>query len=508
MQTWLHVVDWRATCDPDVIAIRDAREDLTYAQLRERIEERAGGWYARGIGSGDVVAVLAHNSAELLVNVLALMRVGALPLMLNWRMPAPEIARIIDGTELRGVFADPTTTDLVASDGLVTVVDGPDRDAAADATDVEDLTGPTPPRPVERLMSAQTAFLMHTSGTTGNPKIIPLDHGSLIRTLAGFAIDIGDQRVGCRHLVMMPLFHLAGFAQAMQCFLTGGTLIVHREFDVDGVLAAIAAERVNFFTAAPAILQMLVDATDGDRRATDLSSLIEVQYGAAPISPSLLIRAQDRICRRFRQIYGSTELQGFLTVLRPEDHRPDGPHLATAGRITQGWEVRIRTADGLDVAPGEPGELEIRGESLVRGYWHNPEATAAAWTVDGWYRTGDLASLDGESYLTIVGRSKEMIISGGENVYPAEIERVLTEHPAIAEAAVVGVPDDRWGEVAKAFVVVVDGLESPTAEPLTADDVLRWCRARLAGFKCPHSVDFIDALPRNSVGKIVKSRLG
>ncbi|WAC57925.1 class I adenylate-forming enzyme family protein [Gordonia sp. SL306] len=499
MHTWLHVIEWRATCDADIVAVRDDRQCLSYGELHARIEERAGGWLTLGVRSGDIVGVIAHNSVEYVSNVLALMRLGAIPLLLNWRMPAPELARILDVCRPRAVFADPVSTELVTIGDMLTVVDG-NREGGW--VPVTDLVGDPGSRPVERLAAAETAVLMHSSGTTGNPKVIPLDHGSLIRSLAGFAIEIGDQRPGRCHLAMMPLFHLAGFAQAMQCFLTGGSLTVHREFDVDRVIDAVADQQINFFTAAPAVLEILVDALEGRRRGADMSSLIEVQYGAAPITPDLLIRAQATICRRFRQIYGSTELQGFLTVLRPEDHRADSATLATAGRITQGWEVRIRTADGTPAAPGEPGELQIRGESLVRGYWGDPEATAASWTSDGWYRSGDLGSVDSDGYLSIVGRTKDMIISGGENVYPAEIERVMAGHPAVREVAVVGCDDPRWGEVPVAFVVAVsDGTQA------TADDLLAHCRQNLAGFKCPKDVYFVDTLPRNGVGKVVKGPL-
>jgi len=363
------------------------------------------------------------------------------------------------------------------------------------------LTGVAPDRPVDRLMPDEVSLLMHTSGTTGDPKIIPLDHGSLIRTLSGFAIDIGTQVRGSRHLIMMPMFHLAGFAQAMQCFLTGGTLLVHDGFDTDRVIDAIAEHRVNFFTAAPTIIDVLVQALEGDRAGADVSSLVEVQYGAAPIDPQLLERAVVTVCKKFRQIYGSTELQGFLSVLRPEDHAPGSTTLQTAGQVALGWEVRIVAPDGRPLAYGQSGELQVRGAYLFKGYWGSPTETAAAFTADGWYRTGDQARLSEDGYVQIVGRVKDMIVSGGENIYPAEIERALVALDGVLEAAVVAKPHPRWGETPVAFVVLSED------RPPTVDQMRAHCRERLAGFKCPSEFIRVPELPRNTLGKVLKSDL-
>ncbi|WP_418064293.1 class I adenylate-forming enzyme family protein [Pimelobacter simplex] len=497
MQTWIHVLDWRASADADAVAIRDDRGALTYGELHALVETRAGGWHERGVRSGDVVAVLSRNSAEMLVQTLALVRIGALPLLLNWRMTAPEVAELLAMTAPVGVFADPTSTALVdVLPGATRVVDGPATDGWLAAAG---LVGDPPARPDERLRVDEVALLMHTSGTTGRPKVIPLDHGSLIRNLSGFAIDIGDQVRGSNHLVMMPLFHLAGFAQAMQCFLTGGTLVVHDGFDADRVIDTIAGQRINFFTAAPTIIEMLVDTLETRRQDADLSSLREIQYGAAPIAPELLERAVRRVCGRFRQIYGSTELQGFLSVLRPEDHVAGTARLASAGQVVLGWEARLVDAAGVAVPHGTPGELHVRSENLIAEYWRDPDETARAFTDDGWFRTGDVGILSAEGYLSIVGRAKDMIISGGENIYPAEIERALLDHPDVAEVAVVARPHEHWGETPFAFVV-----PEPAVATLDPDELRAFCRARLAGFKCPSGFEVIDALPRNALGKVLK----
>uniref|UniRef100_UPI0012E02AD0 AMP-binding protein n=2 Tax=Prescottella defluvii TaxID=1323361 RepID=UPI0012E02AD0 len=499
MYTWLHVLDWRATSDPDALAMSDDQDRLTYRQFRDRVEESAASWYALGVRSEDVVAVLAHNGTEFLVQTLGLIRLGAVPLLVNWRMTAHEIDRLLEITTPVGIFADEACRHLVGDRrDLVRVVAGPGGDGWTAAGSV---AAPPAPYPYDRLRSDQVAFLMHTSGTTGLPKVIPLDHGSLVRGLAGFAIDIGDQQRGSRHLVMMPLFHLAGFAQAMQCFLTGGTLFIHDGVELDRVIDTIARDRIEFFTAAPTIIEMLVDAMEGPRRGEDLSSLREVQYGAAPIDSELLERSLRVVCRRFRQIYGSTELQGFLTVLRPEDHVPGSPRLGSAGRVSQGWEARIVGPAGSPQPDGEAGELWVRSENIIREYWRNPEETRAAFTDEGWYRTGDVAVHDEDGFLHIVGRSKDMIISGGENVYPAEIERVLLDHPAVTDVAVVARPHPKWGETPVAFVVCAPGADPDDGE------LARHCRERLAGFKCPSSIELIAELPRNALGKVRKVEL-
>ncbi|WP_182348937.1 class I adenylate-forming enzyme family protein [Tomitella gaofuii] len=507
MHTWLHIIDWRAGSDGGALALDDGRTRLDYRALRGRIDAAAAAWHTRGVRDGDVVAILAHNSADHLVQTLGLARIGALPLLLNWRLSAREVNELLDAAQTVGIFTDDRCLHLVTDrPARVRVLSGatapgwaahtvPTAPAAAMPGSFD-----TDPYGTGALRSDRTAFLMHTSGTTGHPKLIPLDHGSLIRSLAAFALDIGDQQRGSRHLVMMPLFHLAGFAQAMQCFLTGGTLYIHDGFDVDGAIDAIERDRIEFFTAAPALIDALTGAMEGPRAGADLSSLREVQYGSAPIDSSLLERALRVLCSRFRQIYGSTELQGFLTTLRPEDHVPASGRISSAGRPSPGWDVRVVDPLGTALPPGCNGELQARGECLIDGYWRSPEETAAAFTADGWYRTGDLASIDADDFVHIVGRVKDMIVSGGENIYPAEIERVLLAHPAVAEAAVVGAPHPRWGETPVAFFV-------PAGTAPSTADLTRHCRERLAGFKCPRTFVPVGALPRNTLGKVVKSAL-
>ncbi len=236
----------------------------------------------------------------------------------------------------------------------------------------------------------------------------------------------------------------------------------------------------------------------------DLSSLREIAYGTAPITPTSLTAAIEAFGCRFRQIYGNTESQSMISLLAPEDHQPGHPRLASAGRVSFGWEVKIADpADpaGTGLPPEAAGEVLIRGECLFSGYWRDPEATAAACTADGWYRTGDIGRLTADGYLYILDRARDMVISGGENIYPAEVEAVLARHPAVAEVAVIGRPDPVWGEAVHAVIRLADGAQA------TPEEIIAWCRDRLAHFKCPKTVEFSGPLPRTTTGKVLKRQL-
>jgi len=341
---------------------------------------------------------------------------------------------------------------------------------------------------------------VHTSGTTGRAKAIPLRHGALMMSVADFAIEIGDQVAGSHHLQILPLFHLGGFGQCMQAILTAGTIYIHTAFKPAAVIDAIEADKIEFFTAGPSLIDMLVTEIRA-RGGADLGSLREIAYGTAPITPSSLTAAMAAFGCRFRQIYGNTESQSMISLLAPEDHQPGHPRLASAGRVSFGWEVRIVDPDGRDLCFDTPGELLIRGECLFSGYWRDSGATSAAFAEGGWYRTGDIASLTADGYLYILDRANDMIISGGENIYPAEVEAVLARHPAVADVAVLGRPDPTWGEAVHAVIIPAAG------EAVPADEVIAWCRDRLARYKCPKSVEFTTSLPRTATGKVLKREL-
>ena len=505
MQSWIHVIEWRANVRPELTALVDDRgAAYTYAQLRAEVERKAGGWAGLGVGPGDVVAIVAKNSADFLVHAFALMRAGATPAFVNWRLSARELAEVLTLVEPKAIAADAEFAGLVAAAwpetaARVRIGGGPVPDGWVDGGT---LAGPVPPRPA--LTGETVLALVHTSGTTGRAKAIPLRHGALMMSVADFAIEIGDQVAGSRHLQILPLFHLGGFGQCMQAILTAGTVYIHTAFSPAAVIDAIEADRIEFFTAGPSLIDMLVAEIRrrqiNETQHADLSHLREIAYGTAPITPSSLTAAVAAFGCRFRQIYGNTESQSMISLLAPEDHHPGHPRLASAGRVSFGWEVRIVDPDGRDLPFDAAGELLIRGECLFSGYWRDPAATAAAFADGGWYRTGDIARLTADGYLYILDRAKDMIISGGENIYPAEVEAVLARHPAVADVAVLGRPDPTWGEAVHAVII-------PAAGPVPAEEIIAWCRDRLAHFKCPKSVEFTDALPRTTTGKVLKREL-
>jgi acyl-CoA synthetase (AMP-forming)/AMP-acid ligase II len=501
MQSWIHVVEWRANVRPGLAALIDDRGvAYTYAELRAEVERKAGGWAGLGVGPGDVVAMVAKNSADFLVHAFALMRAGATPAFVNWRLSPRELTEVLTLIGPKAVAADAEFAALVdtawpQAGPRVIIGGGPVPPGAVDGAT---LAGPVPARPA--LTGETVLALVHTSGTTGRAKAIPLRHGALMMSVADFAIEIGDQVAGSRHLQILPLFHLGGFGQCLQAILTAGTVYIHTAFSPPAVIDAIETDRIEFFTAGPSLIDMLV-AEIRSRPGADLSSLREIAYGTAPITPSSLTAALAAFGCRFRQIYGNTESQSMISLLAPEDHQPGHPRLASAGRVSFGWEVRIVDPDGHDLPPEVPGELLIRGECLFCGYWRDPEATAAAFADGGWYRTGDIARLTADGYLYILDRAKDMIISGGENIYPAEVEAVLARHPAVADVAVLGRPDPTWGEAVHAVIIPTPG-QSPTPA-----DIITWCRDQLAHYKCPKTIQFTAALPRTTTGKILKREL-
>ena len=545
MQSWLHVIEWRANVRPEVMALVDDRgAAYTYADVRTEVERRSGGWAGAGVRPGDVVAIVAKNSADFLLTAFALIRAGATPAFVNWRLSARELTEVLCLVKPAAIAADAEFTGLVAAawpgGGARVVIGGrpvpadtvqtntvqtdtvPTDTVPADTVpagwlDGGALTGPVPPRPA--LTGDTVLALVHTSGTTGGAKAIPLRHGALMMSVADFAIEIGDQVAGSHHLQILPLFHLGGFGQCMQAILTAGTVYIHSTFSPAAVTDAIEADRIEFFTAGPSLIDMLVaelarrDSAGGDsagyhsagyhsagRERADLSSLREIAYGTAPITPSSLTAALAAFGCRFRQIYGNTESQSMISLLAPRDHQPGHPRLASAGQVSFGWEVRIVDPDGRDLPFDSAGELLIRGECLFSGYWRDPEATAAAFLDGGWYRTGDIGKLTADGYLYILDRAKDMIISGGENIYPAEVEAVLARHPGVADVAVIGRPDPTWGEAVHAVII-------PATPDVSAEEIIAWCRDQLAHFKCPKTAEFVSTLPRTTTGKVLKREL-
>ena len=474
----------RARTTPERFAIRFLGAELTYAELDRRAGRLATGLAARGIGHGDRVATLTPNTPDHVATFFACARLGAILQPISWRLAAPEVAYQLSD-------ADPALL-LVAEEH-----DELARHAGADV-EVARIGDPTLEADGEVPAAAEDddpLLLVYTSGTTGKPKGALLTHANCFWTNLSF-----DRTAGVRDddvvLQVLPQFHVGGWnVQALLAWWKGATVVIEPSFDPARALRLIAEERVTTMMGVPATYLFL--AEEAGFVATDLSSLRLVVVGGAPMPPSLLETWQERGVE-IVQGYGLTEAAPNVLCLPPEEARRK---LGFAGKPYPHVDVALRDPETGKVVDGAGvGELLVRGPNVFAGYWRNAAATEAAF-VDGWLRTKDVAERDEEGFYRIAGRLEELVISGGENVYPAEIEGVLHAHPDVVEAAVVGVPDPRWGEVCAAFVVIREGASTD------GEDLRDHCRERLARFKVPRTVTFVAELPRSSLGKVRKDAL-
>ena len=499
MLSLIHVVEWRAAVTGDQVALSDHQGgELTYAALAAEVERSAARFSAAGIGPGEVVPIVARNQVGWVTALLGLIRLGALPAAVNWRLAPPEVGALLtlmrSGAAMSAVITDADCEPLVkqALAGLAGAEPGVLR--------LDELAGPAaagqPARPVERLRGPEPCLLLHTSGTTGRPKLVPLTHQMLISAVTFMKLEVPEAVPGARHLSALPLFHVAGLANLTYSLFTGGRLHMLGGFDPAGFVDQLAARRIQLTQLVPALIAAVTHEVRRRGEPPDLSQLIEIVYGAAPIHPDLLELAVRTLGCRFRQNYASSETGPLpISSLSPADHDPARGRLGTAGRPSLGWEVRV----------AEYGEIQVRGAAELPGYWNDPEATGKVMTEDGFYRTGDVGAVDADGYLTIIDRLKDLIITGGENVYPAEVEAVLARHPGVTDVAVIGIPDGKWGETVHAVVVAQrPGLGEQSLDPA---ELLGWARERLAGFKCPTGVTLAEQLPRNATGKVLKSVL-
>ena len=477
----------------------------TWGDVLDRAARIAGGLRSMGVEPGDRVAILSTNSDEYLALYLAIPWAGAVLAPLNNRWTPVENAFAIDDCEPRVLFVSP---DLAKANAAV----------LADRADRLSLVLLGEAGEGERAMSLDTLLLhgpvedagrggddllaiFYTGGTTGRSKGVMLSHAGFVgncRTMR----DAGLFPAGCRALVVAPLFHLAAAAAMTMAMLSGGTAVIARGFDPAGTLDLIADECVTDALLVPTMIQMLLDAPDFD--AAKLSSVRTIMYGASPMPEATL----DRIMAAaphldYFQAYGMTEVSCTATLLRPEfhrgDHRAAGRHRA-AGMPIATTELMIADEAGQPVTVGEIGEILVRGPCVMLGYWNQPELTAET-LRGGWMHTGDGGRLDEHGLLYVADRLKDMIVSGGENVYSAEVESALSQHPDVGQVAVIAVPDARWGERVHAVIVPQPGA-APTEEALVAH-----CRALMAGYKCPRSIEFRSTLPMSAAGKIVKAEL-
>jgi len=490
-----HLLDWRAAVTPRRVALSDHRGgELTYAGLAAATNRRAADFAAADVGPGDIVPIIARNQVGWVTAMTGLLRLGALPAAVNWRLAAPEVTALLELMQPAAILSDGQCATAAKQAAARLDHPVPVLEMVADAAGTAGA-GKLPARPVDRLRGPEPAILLHTSGTTGRPKLVPLTHTQLIAAAMFMNLEVPEALPGARHMSALPLFHLAGLANLSYSLFTGGHLHVLGNFAPTGFVDELVARRIQFTQLVPTMIQAVTDEVSSRVVAPDLTSLTEIVYGASPIRPDLLDRAVGVLGCRFRQHYATSETGPLpISSLSPEDHDPALGLRGTAGRPSLGWEVRV----------GERSEIQVRGASELPGYWHDAKATSEALTPDGFYRTGDVGTIDARGYLTIVDRLRDVIISGGENVFPAEVEAVLAEHAAVADVAVIGIPDDWWGETVHAVVVAKTG---PYTGDQFAGELIGFARERLAMFKCPTGVTLVPSLPRNATGKVLRASL-
>ena len=513
-QTIAHLVARQAEILGDASAIIDGNTTISFARLAERVDEATRALIAIGVKRGDRVAIWAPNMWEWIVAALAINTAGGVMVPVNTRYKGLEAAYLLEKSGAKVLF---TVTGFLDVDYVALL-----RDAGAELPELENvvvLRGDAPqgtlaypsflarakdvPPDAARQRAAEIdpddiADILFTSGTTGKPKGAMCTHAQNLRVFDTWSSIVG-LREGDRYLIVLPFFHSFGYkAGWFSALMRGATSFPEPIFDVNVVLKRVQQDRITMLPGPPALYQSLL--LHPDRASFDISSLRLAVTGAASIPVELIYRMKDELC--FETVitaYGLTESCGVVTMCRLDD---DPETIATtSGRAIPGVEVRIVDRDGNPMPPNEPGEIVVRGYNVMKGYFDAEEETRKAIDADGWLHTGDIGTLDERGYIKITDRLKDMFIVGGFNAYPAEIENTLLAMPGIGEVAVIGVPDERLGEVGMAFVVPAPG------KSITPEQVIAWSRDNMANFKVPRKVEVLDALPRNATGKVVKFEL-
>jgi len=483
----------RRRIDPDWVAIWFEGVAITYADFAERVRRTAGALAGLGVGAGDRVAWVSGNHPSALETLYACGQLGAIWVPVNARLTAPEVRYVLDDSGAAVVVhgRDQGTLADTLADGRTWIAAEPPADGGAGSLPYEELLAAAGPELRDEPVSLDDpCLIMYTSGTTGRPKGAVLTHGNITWACMNqiLAFDfVADERT----LALAPLFHIGGLNGTVNpTLLRGGRVVIIRSFEPAATLETIERQRITSFFAVPTVLDAL--ARQPDFATRDLSALRTVAAAGAPIPLPTLRTWLDR-GMTVQQAYGMTETTANGTVL---DSADAVRRVGSAGRPQFFTDIRVVRPDGTTADPGEVGEIVLSGPSVMKGYWNGPDRPA-----DGWHRTGDAGAMDDDGYLTISDRYTDMIISGGENVYPAEVESALLELPGILEAAVIGVPDAKWGEVGLALLVAAPGADR---DP---DAVRAALRTRLAGFKVPRHFRFVDELPKTATGKIRKSEL-
>lgn len=490
---------------PTAIASSFEGRKTTYAQLEEHANQIANGLLASGVKKGARVGYLGKNTDEYFEMLFGVAKAGAVTLPIGWRLAPAEIAHILQDGAVELLFVGAEFAEL--ADSAIQLTGKPIRILYMESEADDGFRGwrdrQTREIPPVEIDPGDTALQLYTSGTTGRPKGVMLSHDNVLEMWseagdAGFSWFQWSEDEVC--LVAMPVSHVGGTSWAIIAYLYGATAFIMREFNPPAVLAAMEPERISKMFMVPAALNFLIQMPGA--KEIDYSRLKVVFYGASPIPLDLLRACIDVFGCLFAQQYGMTEASGTIVYLPPEDHDVEGNRrMRSAGLPMPGVEIKILGEDGQSLPVETVGEIAIRSRAVMLGYWNNESATRASIDEDGWLRSGDAGYLDTDGYLYIHDRVKDMIISGAENIYPAEVESAIFGHPDIAEVAVIGVPDEEWGESVKAVVALRPDADADEA------GIIAFTRERIAHFKAPKSIDFVDALPRNASGKVLKTEL-
>ncbi len=498
--SWFGVLEHHARRTPSKPLAVFGDDVVTYRAMEDWAAALATGLHARGVGAGDVVGLLSYNNIEFLATIFAANYLGAIAMPINWRLAAPELRFILEHSQARALVCDDALVELaneatsdLHGDLLRVCISTEDF---ADWERFADLGAASAPPARAQVQGDDLHRLMYTSGTTGRPKGVMLTHANLAwknyAHITEFGFTAGDVGLACG-----PLYHVGALDLITTTMIAvGATTIIPRAFDAESVVDEIERSRVTSVWTAPAMVRAILDVPGIEER--DLSSVRLIIAGGEKMPIPYIERLRGAFPSAwFADAYGLTETVSGDTFL---DRESTLSKLGSVGRPCQYVEVDIWDEHGASVPPGERGEVVLRGPKVFKGYWRDPDATRAAF-AGGWFHTGDIGLKDDDGYLYIVDRLKDMIVSGGENIASSEVERVLYEHESVVEVAVVGRPDDRWGEVPVAYVVL------SSAATTTPEELIEHCRQQLARFKVPKEVMLVDALPRNPSGKVLKREL-
>lgn len=495
-----------ASAHPDDPAVTFLGRTQSWGNFADRARRLGAALRALGVGEGDRVGILSLNSARFMEAFYGPFYADAVMVPLNYRWALPEMVQCMEDCTPVVLLVDENHVEdaraIMAQCGFCKhLIFFGEGETPEGLLDYETLLAEADSDARSNRRGNDLAALFYTGGTTGRSKGVMLSHANLCANAAGSVVSYKMPAGQC-FLTSAPIFHLAAGGRVYALAAANNHAVVMQRFDPREAQRLIEAMRINDAMLVPSMMNMIFNAPDFG--AFDLSSLKRITYGAAPMSLGLLRRVMAALPGvDFYQGYGATETGPLISTLPPEAHDPDGPlldKLGSVGRPAAHCDVRVVAPDGAVCAPGVVGEVAVRGPNVMLGYWNMPDKTAEV-LVDGWYHTGDGGYFDADGYLFLVDRIKDMIITGGENVYSGEVENVLSDHPAVKDCAVIGIPHDKWGEAVHAVVVLMHGQE------ITAQDLIEHCRSRIARYKCPKTVSFIDKLPLSAANKVLKTEL-